>query len=79
MELSTDCKLLGSSTLFACVMSVHISGEEGEEVMVRGVGSQTPAVSSTTLHGSVRTSLRLPLMILSCGFAVIMFSAMKMP
>ena len=35
MELSTDCKLLGSSTLFACVMSVHISGEEGEEVIRR--------------------------------------------
>ena len=29
MELSTDCILLGSSSLFACVMSVHISGVEG--------------------------------------------------
>ena len=45
--------------------------------MEKAVEGAALAVNSTTLHGSVRNSLSLPLMILSCGCAVIKLLAMK--
>ena len=64
--------------LLEAALTIEISGTLkircGMEKIVEGVAL---AVNSTTLHGSVRSSLSPPLMILSCGSAVIKILIMK--